>query len=91
MSENKETYTDMETEESKKRNPVFWIIVIVISLLIVAAGVYVGRMWYADYASEKNVKGVEVFYSEPATEASTIATQLKENPVDFSEYVLRAN
>ena len=85
MSENKQTNNKIEeTEESKKRNPVFWIIVIVISLLIVAAGVYVGRMWYADYASEKNEKGIEVFYSEPAREATTVATELKDNPVDFT-------
>ena len=73
-----------QTEKENKKNPVFWIIVIVLSLLILAGLGYLGRMWYLDYTSEKSAQGVEVYYSETTTAAVQSTTRpLKDNPIDF--------
>ena len=70
----------LEKEEQKK-SPLFLILVIVISLLIAAGIAILGRMWYAEYSSEKGEQGVETYYRE--TSAALVTEQLKDNPVDF--------
>ncbi|MBQ6381942.1 MAG: class B sortase [Clostridia bacterium] len=87
MEEKKqENITELKPEperESGKKNPVFWVIVIVMSLLILAGLGYLGRMWYLDYSSEKRGKEIETYYSETTTLPQATKKVLKENPVDF--------
>lgn len=79
-----ERETIQKENGSEKRNPVFLIVVALILLLILAGLAYLGRMWYVDYASEKNAKGIEEFISETTAPVQSTTLQLADNPVDFA-------
>lgn len=71
-----------EVEPKSQKNPVFWFIVIFLSVLILAGLGYLGRMWYLDYSSEKSSANIQSFHARNNTSPSTEDTRV-DNPIDF--------